>query len=196
MNMVWANRALAGMDGKPLLTRANLQLVHDAALAHCDMDDGVKDGIIGNPAACKFDPRELVCKTESAKTAGCLTQVQADAVRKVYTGPVDSKGEKTYVGGAVPGSEMGWIDDGVLDYIRSDGQVGGSEGWALIYFRYMVMPPAGANWKLSDFDFDRDYKRYGTGVQESLLNAANPDLRKFKAAGGKLLIMINQIFQG
>jgi hypothetical protein len=188
MNVVWANRALAGADGKPLLTRADLQLVHDAALAHCDMDDGVRDGIIGNPAACKFDPGELVCKMKTAKQATCLTQAQAEAVRKVYLGPVNSKGEKTYVGGAVPGSEMGWIDDGVLDYIRTGGQIGGSEEWALIYFRHMVMPPAGPHWKLSDFDFDRDYKRFGTGAQESLLNAANPDLRKFKAAGGKLLI--------
>jgi Tannase and feruloyl esterase len=186
MAMVWANRALAGEDGTPLLTRADLQLVHHAALARCDMDDGIRDGIIGNPAACQFDPHALVCTADHH--SGCLTQAQADAVQKVYNGPMNSKGERTYSGGPVPGSEMGWVDDGVLDFIRSDGRVAGSESWALMYFRYMVMPPAGAGWKLSDFDFDEDYKRFGTGVQEPLLNAANPDLRKFKAAGGKLII--------
>ena len=41
---------------------------------------------------------------------------------------------------------------------------------------------------MTDFDFDRDYKRFGSGIQESLLSAANPDLRKFKAAGGKLMV--------
>jgi feruloyl esterase len=49
------------------------------------------------------------------------------------------------------------------------------------------MPAPGPNWKPSDFDFDRDYKRLRAA--ESLFGAAdNPDLRKFKAAGSKLLM--------
>jgi len=49
----------------------------------------------------------------------------------------------------------------------------------------------GSAWKLSDFDFDfdfdfdRDYKRMD--VMESLYDASNSDLRRFKAASGKLL---------
>ena len=185
MNIVWANRVLRGSDGKPAVTRNDLKVVHEAALARCDLDDGVKDGVIGYPIACKFDPHELVCKANPH--SGCLSQAQADAISKVYDGPRNSKGEKLYVSGAAIGSEMGWIDE-ALDYIRSDDTPGGSESWALSYFRYMTIPPGGPNWQLTDFDFDRDYKLFGGGVQESLLNAANPDLRKFKAAGGKLLI--------
>lgn len=185
MNMVWAHRVLRARNGKPIVTRADLKLVHDAALARCDMDDGLKDGIIGNPTACKFDPGDLVCR--AGQHSGCLSRAQADAVRKVYDGPRNSMGEKLYVSGAAIGSEMGWVDE-VLDYIRSDNTPGGSESWALTYFRHMVMPPAGRSWQLMDFDFDRDYKRFGGGTQESLLNAANPDLRKFKAAGGKLIL--------
>lgn len=185
MNFVWANRALRGKDGNPILNRHDLKVLHQAVLAECDMDDGVKDGIIGNPAACRFSPDQLICKAGS--TAGCLTLDQVAAVKKIYSGPMNSKGEKTYVSGAAMGSEMGWVDE-ALDYIRSDGQPGGSESWAMDYFRYMVIPPAGPQWQFTDFDFDRDYKRFDAGVQESLLNAANPDLRKFKAAGGKLLI--------
>ena len=182
---VWVIRALTGANGKPLVNRADLQLVHDAAVAKCDMDDGVMDGVISNPPACKFDPSELVCK--AGKTTGCLTEAHAEAVRKVYDGPRNSKGERTFARGVEPGSEMGWADSDE-DYVRSDTQRSANEDWALEYFRYMVMPPAGSSWKLSDYDFDRDYKRFDTGVQESLLSAANPDLRRLKAAGGKLLI--------
>jgi len=85
---------------------------------------------------------------------------------------MNSKGRKTYVAARCPGSEMRWVDDAdlELDYIRSDHLPASLERWALEYFRYMVMPPAeGPNWKLTDFDFDQDYKRFGTGVQESLL---------------------------
>jgi len=106
MNMVWAHRALRGDDGKPIVHRAELQLVHEAVIARCDMDDGVRDGIIGNPAACKFDPTELVCR--KGKQTRCLTPAQAEAIRKVYNGPRNSRGEKTYVGGAAAGSEM-WM---------------------------------------------------------------------------------------
>lgn len=163
MNTLWAMRALRGV-----VSEAELKLVHNAAVAACDGDDGVKDGIIGNPARCSFDPRTVVA----------LTPAQAEAIRKVYAGPVDSKGRKLYPGGPMPGSELNWAD--YLD--------GESEQWVTSYFRYMVLPPAGPEWSPRDYDFDKDPARFASGTQESLLNASNPDLRKFRAAGGKLLI--------
>lgn len=174
MYYVWANRVLSGEDGKPIVGSVEQQWVHDAVLAKCEMDDGVKDGIIGNPAACKFDPLELVCR--DGKNDACLSPQQAAAVKKMYEGPVDSKGKKLYVGGVAPGSELVWK------------YFGGSERWAELHFRHLVMPAMGPAWELKDYDFDRDPVRFASGVQESLLNAGNPDLRKFKAAGGKLLI--------
>jgi feruloyl esterase len=179
MQYVWNDVVLSNKDGKPLLNHADLELVHDAALSKCDMDDGVKDGIIGNPLACNFDPGELVCKSE--KNSKCITRAQADAVKKVYSGPTTSRGKKLYTGGSPIGSELAWV--GV--------SLSNGNAWAIPYFRYEVMPPAGPNWQESDFNFDRDYKRFEGGVQESLLNAANPDLRKFKSGGGKLIL-----FQG
>lgn len=176
MQYVWNDVALSNKDGKPLLSRADLQLVHDAALKKCDMDDGVKDGVIGNPRICGFDPAGLVCKSD--KNSTCITQAQADAVKKVYGGPTNSRGERIYTGGSPIGSELAWADVSLSN----------ANGWAVPYFRYEVMPGAGPTWQEKDFDFDRDYKRFDSGVQESLLNAANPDLRKFKAAGGKLII--------
>jgi feruloyl esterase len=84
---------------------------------------------------------------------------------------------------------MGWIDDeGGEDYVRTSSSQADLDKWATQYFRYMVMPAPGAVWNLTDFDFDEDYKRFASGAQESLLSAANPDLRKFKRAGGKLLV--------
>jgi len=176
MQYVWNDVVLSDKDGKSLLSHADLQLVHDAALAKCDRDDGVKDRIIGNPLACRFDPATLVCK--AGESSGCITQAQADAVKKVYAGPTNSKGEKIYTGGSPVGSELDWASANL-----SNGNY-----WAIPYFRYEVIPAAGPSWQEKDFDFDRDDKRFAGGVQESLLNAANPDLRKFKAAGGRLLI--------
>jgi hypothetical protein len=40
-------------------------------------------------------------------------------------------------------------------------------------------------WSYSEFDFDRDYKRLGLGAW---YDNSNPDLRRFKSAGGKLIV--------
>jgi hypothetical protein len=79
-------------------------LLHKAVLAQCDMDDGVKDGIVGNPPACKFDPSKLLCKV--GDRGSCLSPDQLDAIRKIYSGPVTPKGDDVYIGGAMPGSEL------------------------------------------------------------------------------------------
>jgi hypothetical protein len=187
---IWASRALRRSDGTLVLSRADLRMVHDAALARCDLDDGVKDGIISDPQHCRFDPSTLVCKVN--QTSGCLTSEQAEAVNKVYDGPRTSTGEAILPRGSARGSEMNWVDDQATHkaafYVHSDGTQSHEEEWALEYFRFRVSPPAGPSWKLEDFNFDRDYKRFSTGIQESLLNAGNPDMRRFDAAGGKMII--------
>jgi len=181
MNYLWAGKALAGK-----FTRADLKLVHDRALEACDMDDGVKDGVIGDPQHCPFDPAKLLCK--AGESARCLTADQVAAVRKVYSGPTTSKGERIYTGGPFPGSELNWMsptDDADDAYVNASGAIStlAHKFFSLVGF----MPAPGPNWKIADFDFDRDYRRLR--LAESLFGAAdNPDLRKFKATGGKLLL--------
>ena len=60
-------------------TPAKAQVLHSAVVAACDGLDGLKDGLIQNPAACKFDPGVLVCK--GGEEPACLTQPQVDTAR-------------------------------------------------------------------------------------------------------------------
>jgi feruloyl esterase len=54
-------------------------------------------------------------------------------------------------------------------------------------YRYLAFTPSpGPSWKPSDFDFDRDPQRLS--LSEALNSDTNPDLRRFKSAGGKLLM--------
>jgi len=187
INWAWGIRVLHDVEGKPLLGREELKLLTEAAVAKCDMDDGVKDGVIGDPLHCGFDPEELACKT--SQTSRCLSLVQVEAVKKFYSGPVNSHGEKASLGGPVVGSELGqwdrnpglgWFsylgfDDNKFEKLVTDG------------LRFMFFwPDPGPTWKLSDFDFDRDSRRLG--IMQALYASSNPDLRPFKAAGGKLLV--------
>jgi hypothetical protein len=174
----WSGRNLLGK-----MTPADLQVVYDNVMAKCDGDDGLKDGIIGDPRTCKADPAELQCHT--AKTTACLTMEQVTAVKKVYAGPTTSKGEKIYTGGPMRGSELTWYGSlqGVAYY--GDGAI---NQYPVQYFRYVgFMPAQGPKGKYIEFDYDRDYKRLG--MAEALFgNANNPDLRKFATAGGKLIM--------
>jgi feruloyl esterase len=170
MRIVWHMRNFLDKDGEPVLNSSELQLLHDAALAKCDMTDGVKDGIVGDPVGCRFDPSVLTCK--AGQNTGCLSLQQVEAVKRIYSGPMTSKGQRISTRGVFPGSELGWN--------HYDGD------WATQLFKYALFTPSpGPDWKITDFDFDRDYQRLGIGVPYT---DSNPDLRKFKAAGGKLIV--------
>ena len=177
--ILWNALATHDEDGNPLFTPADLDVLYRAVVAACDADDGLEDGIIGgDPRTCEFDPAELTC--EPGQRSGCLSPVQVEAVRKVYEGPVTSKGEKLsqyfpwYP--ALPGSEKGSFFTRDLEYKTT-------------WWRYMGFnPDPGPSWTWADFDFDSDYQR--TGMMDAVVNGYNnPDLRNFKAAGGKLLII-------
>ena len=194
MDLVWGARALRGEDGKPLLSQEDMKMVHDAVLARCDMDDGVRDGLIGNPLACKFDPAELECRMPARKS-GCLTHDQVEALKKVYAGPTTSSGIKLSSGGTLPGSEHEWITDSSRDHavgewIMSDGSTAEPEQFANLYFRWLARPSEGPGWNVAALDFDRDYVRFADGAKEPLIDDTNPDLRRFNASGGKLLLYV------
>ena len=49
------------MKNNAPLTQAKVETLHKAILDQCDALDGVKDGLIGDPHKCKFDPASLLC---------------------------------------------------------------------------------------------------------------------------------------
>ncbi len=92
--------AIAPKDdsGKPILSKAfsnsDLNLLGKAVAEACDAADGVKDGLIFNRRGCHFDPAVLRCK--GAKTDTCLSDAQVGALKKVFAGPKNSRGEALY----------------------------------------------------------------------------------------------------
>ncbi|MEY2618605.1 MAG: hypothetical protein RL522_1607 [Pseudomonadota bacterium] len=99
----WDTQALlaaapAGADGKPVLSQAlsndDLALVRKGVLDACDAQDGLADGLVSNPAACRFDIKSLQCK--GAKDASCLSATQVGALQKVFGGARNSAGQPLY----------------------------------------------------------------------------------------------------
>jgi len=73
---------------------ADRQLVVQGLLRACDGRDGLKDGMIFNSGACKFDPVVLACK--GAKAEGCLDAAQVGALKTAFGGPVSPSGRQVY----------------------------------------------------------------------------------------------------
>jgi hypothetical protein len=65
-------------------------------MAQCDALDGVKDGIIGNPEKCHYDPAALLCK--GADGPACLTPGQLETVKIVFGDIRTKKGEVVWTG--------------------------------------------------------------------------------------------------
>jgi hypothetical protein len=91
-----APKDAAGKATGGAFSEADKKLIVDGILKACDSKDGVLDGMIFNPQACKFDPGALACS--GVKTDSCLSSQQVVAIKKVFAGPKDSLGNQVYPG--------------------------------------------------------------------------------------------------
>lgn len=155
-----------------------LPAIQRASLAACDAQDGVKDGILSDPQSCHFNPDVLLCKGEDS--LDCLTAPQLATLKLMYKGGVDKNG-KLITPGFLPGDEIGW---GAWDIGPDPGASYGAQ-YLNNYFRYMVTQNPKWNPLTADVDAMLREARQTTGRE---LNATNPNLSKFAALGGKLIL--------
>lgn len=160
-------------DPASAVPAAKLALLNRAVLDACDGKDGVKDGFLNDPRACTFDPAVLQCKAGDADT--CLTAAQVVSVKRAYSPAKTSTGEVVFPG-KEPGSETSWTA-----FISNTQQAPGiSVGSFQVAYNTMA-------WDAKTFVLDRDLRVVDEKVG-TIVNAVNPDLKAFKAHGGKLLL--------
>lgn len=171
MGQLWMAHVTLKTPGAAL-SADDLNRIGAAAIAQCDADDGVRDGIITDPRTCRFDP---------AAVPG-LSAAQIQAVRLAYQGALNPRtGERIYAG-LEPGGE---------------GQQPDNPGWSMLIngrapFALSTAVLGGLgfenpHWDWKNFDFDRDVELIDAKLF-GVLNAVDPDLRDFKQAGGKLIL--------
>lgn len=158
--------------------------IEAAALKACGTQAGVTDPFIKDPLTCHFDPTPLLCKDADADS--CLTAPQLTALQKIYAGATTKSGHRLYPG-YEPGAEAEPGPPGLsyssyiygpqapitLDAIFSSAFLGAA-----------VFKTPG--YSSLTFDFDKDVPTVTKEVGSSL-NANDPDLKPFKAHGGKML---------
>ncbi|POM73589.1 Hypothetical protein PHPALM_9551 [Phytophthora palmivora] len=177
---------LPGGGPTAIVTASKLPLLHAAVVRACDALDGLTDGLLSDPRLCKFDPRELICEAEAVASDECLTEAEVNTILKFYNGPVDPVTRRHLtVGSAQFGSELAW--EGVFVPRRQHEAVM-SAHIALAALKYLIFEPnPPESYTLNDLKFTEatvDLLR----ARHPLLDATNPDLAAFKAAGGKLIL--------
>jgi feruloyl esterase len=171
VGFLWSWTALHKDRPNPL-PASKLPLLTKAVIAACDMADGLKDGLIGDPRRCAFEPGTLLC--EGPDAADCLTAPQVESVRKIYDGARNPRTGERLFAGWPKGSEAGWGA-----YFVGRPQPARTEFWRDWVFH-------DPDWSPLSFDFDRDV----TYADEKMafLVANDSDLSAFRLRKGKLLV--------
>ena len=101
--MYWTRFQTAQMWGQiamydiadEVIAAPKLAAVQNAAIAACDKNDGVEDGIIDDPRTCTFNAKANVCGQQGAPAA-CLTPKEAEAVNVMWDGPRNDSGKRIW----------------------------------------------------------------------------------------------------
>lgn len=165
-------------DPRSYVPPRKLKAIQDAALAACDAKDGVKDGVINEPEMCRFDPADLACK--GAETDECLTPEQVKAVKGLYRGGVDDSGKPFFYGFEM-GDETAWR----LWVVGDDPGASLGAQFARNNFRYLVT--GDPKWNVLTADVDAALKE-SRAKTAAALDSTDPDLSRFAAHGGKLIL--------
>jgi feruloyl esterase len=160
-----------------------------AAVAACDLvGDGVRDGVIGDPARCRFDPRSLVGQ---ATPCGTITAQDAGVVAKIFDGPRSTTGEFLWYG-LQPGASFG----GLAGTTTTNGTTTGNPfPIALTHLAAWLQQNPAWDWHTATrAQYDQLFTQ---SVEEftSTIGTDNPDLRAFERSGGKVLIWHGQVDQ-
>jgi hypothetical protein len=165
---IWPQVAMLRENGGPVAA-AKLNAASTAAIEACDAQDGVKDGVLEDPRACKFDAKQLVC-TGSAATESCLAPAEAAAVNKIWEGP------KGYWYGLPPGTPLGMLA-GAEPFPISVAQP-----------RYWVYLDPTWDWRKLTYENYGGFFADSARVVGPVMATDNPNLDAFRKRGGKLVM--------
>jgi feruloyl esterase len=186
---LWNTQALLGgpqTAGVPdaYIPPSLLPVLSNKALAKCVGKDGGApgDAFLSDPSMCRFDPREVQCKSGDAPGT-CLSPAQVAAAKKIYAGAHSSRGELLFPGyepggEAAAGDWQSWLTGNSSATGGSQTALGKGFGCNLV-----------EGTATCDYLAENVTQQYNIAKQtiQPIASAINPDLRAFARRGGKMI---------
>ncbi|KAF2097858.1 tannase and feruloyl esterase [Rhizodiscina lignyota] len=187
MGQFWPYQAMRDVGYVP--SPCELNALRNASIEACDELDGLKDGVIGAPGLCKFNPFSVVgkrytCDGGADGKSGRISRAGATVAMKFWQGARSATGAFEWFGYAHDSA----VDSTANTTCSSNGKcVGVPFAIAEDWIRLFVQKDANFDpTKMSQAEFDTVYHK---AIQEydSIIGTSDPDLSRFKAGGGKMI---------
>jgi hypothetical protein len=171
--------------------KCELDFINAQAVAACDELDGVKDGVIGDPDKCNFDPLTIVGQKidDCNGTSITVSREAASVAKAVWDGPASKDGKSLFVGVA-----RGTPFTGRLALANTACEGGGKTGCSGRPFLIAVdwiklMVKRDPNYDVKGMTLPELEGYYYTNRQQlnSIIGANDPDLSRFKSLGKKMI---------
>lgn len=147
------------------VSQCKFNVAHQAAVAACDGDDGVRDGLVSEVGSCHFDAKALV---GMGTDCGVIDAQDAEVINRIWDGPRRTDGSRLWNG----------IDRAALIHSPSS-----PTHWAEPFFDGKAPDADGLSMAAFEILFDQMVERYA-----AIMDTANPDLRTFAEHGGKTIL--------
>ena len=174
---IWPEVAQQNTAGY-ILSGAKQTLATNAAIAACDAQDGVVDGVLTDPRQCTYNPVNDATITKASCTSAdntCLTPAEATAIQQIWSGPVNASGKQLWYG-----PERGAALNGL----------GGTNPFAIsvAHAQYWTYFDPTWDWHTLTFANYESYFKLAMIQMNPMMATENPDLSAFRNRGGKLVM--------
>lgn len=167
------------LAAKNFLPKAKFDAVTAAAVAACDGDDGVVDGVIDDPARCSWDPQAFVGTKVGDDT---FTAADADVVRQIWRGPHARDGRRLWY------PFMRGANLAALAGTEGTPLTGKPFGVALDWLRYFLAQNPQWDWKTLTVDEFELFWNQAVEEYGAVIGTDDSDLARFHERGGKIVI--------
>jgi hypothetical protein len=186
--------------GAPDVLAAKEKLATARAVAACDVQDGVSDGVLDDPRSCKYRASEdrSITKADCRASDGtCLTPTEASVIDKMWQGPAACADGAAAGACSVPDAASRDLDapgNQRLWYGNTRGTdltaLGGAAPFvvAIEQPRYWVYFDPSWDWKTLDYASYPGFFKDTVEKVGPLMATDNPNLAAFRDSGGKLVL--------
>ncbi|KAJ8117004.1 hypothetical protein OPT61_g1688 [Boeremia exigua] len=163
-----------------------LSAITAAAVSACDEDDGLKDGVIGLPNQCTFDPDTVVGLPYACGTVnGTISKEAAEIVKSIWKGATDAEGKAQWPI-LSPGSSLSAMAGTKCDssgHNCTGAPFPVADEWHRLFVK---KDPTFDPYNYTQAEWDAAFH---ASVQQynSIIGTSDPDLSEFKRLGGKMI---------